>query len=142
MWGIVQARSGSTVTVDYSVWHWFLRRWMASNTQTDVLMVDKDPIQCTTPKVHRITTSPSQPIRRPDPKYMPVNRALHTGSELWMVQLGSPGESLLEMLPGNVTGVLSTFQFHPFKYVDFKEQAHIQKQAAQRMAERTTETRR
>ena len=54
-----------------------------------------------------------------------------------MVQLGSPGEDQLDMLPGNVTGIPSEFHCHPFRFIDFKEQARIRKQAAQRTAVRT-----
>ena len=56
-----------------------------------------------------------------------------------MVWLGSPGEDQLDMLPGNVTGIPSEFHYHPFRFIDFKEQARIWKQAAQRMAVRTGE---
>jgi hypothetical protein len=51
-----------------------------------------------------------------------------------MVRLGSPGEDQLDMQPGNVTGIPSEFHYHPFRFIDFKEQARIQKQAAQRTA--------
>jgi hypothetical protein len=54
-----------------------------------------------------------------------------------MVRLGSPGEDQLDMLPGNVTGIPLEFHYHPFRFIDFKEQARIRKQAAQRTAVRT-----
>jgi hypothetical protein len=56
-----------------------------------------------------------------------------------MVRLGSPGEDQLDMLPGNVTGIPLEFQYHPFRFIDFKEQAQIRKQAAQRTTVRTLE---
>ncbi len=56
-----------------------------------------------------------------------------------MLHLGSPGEQQLDMLPGNVTGIPLGFQYHPFCFIDWKEEAHIQKQVALRSAERTTE---
>ena len=40
----------------------------------------------------------------------------------------------LYVLPQNVTGLPTTFDYHPFRFIDFKEQAHIRKQAAQRSA--------
>jgi hypothetical protein len=43
------------------------------------------------------------------------------------------------MLPGNVTGIPSEFHYHPFRFIDFKEQARVRKQTAQRSAVRTTE---
>lgn len=60
-------------------------------------------------------------------------------SEVWMLQLGLPGEQQLDLLPGNVTGIPHNFQYHPFWFLDWKEEARIQKQAAQRSAERTAE---
>jgi len=47
-----------------------------------------------------------------------------------------------DVLPQNVTGLPSTFEYHPFRFVDFKEQARIRKQAAQRSAVRTPDRRR
>ncbi len=43
------------------------------------------------------------------------------------------------MLPGNATGIPSVFEYHPFHFLDFKEQAQVRKQAAKHLATRTTE---
>jgi hypothetical protein len=43
------------------------------------------------------------------------------------------------MLPGNVMGIPSEFHYHSFRFIDFKEQAWVRKQAAQWLAVRTTE---
>jgi hypothetical protein len=59
-----------------------------------------------------------------------------------MLRLGSPGEDQLDLLPGNATGIPSCFQYHPFRFLDWKEEACIQKQAAQRTSDRTTKPRR
>jgi hypothetical protein len=72
-------------------------------------------------------------------KYAPVSKAAHTEAELWMVWLGSLGEDQLDMLPGNVTEIPSEFHYHPFQFIDFKQQACIWKQALQRTAVRTLE---
>jgi hypothetical protein len=56
-----------------------------------------------------------------------------------MLRLGSPGEDQLDLLPGNVTKIPPGFHYHPFRFIDWKEEARIQKQAALRLAERTTE---
>ena len=40
----------------------------------------------------------------------------------------------LDVLPQKVTGLPTTFDYHPFRFIDFKEQARIRKQAAQRSA--------
>jgi hypothetical protein len=58
-----------------------------------------------------------------------------------MLCLGSPSRYQLDMLPGNVTGTPLVFEYHPFQFVDFKEQARIRKQSAHQSAERTTDTR-
>ena len=60
-------------------------------------------------------------------------------SEVWLLRLGSPGVHQLDALPGNVTGIPSVFEYHPFRFIDFKEQARIRKQTAQRSAVRTNE---
>ncbi len=60
-------------------------------------------------------------------------------SEVWLLCLGSPGVHQLDVLPGNVTGLPLVFEYHPFRFIDFKEQARISKQAAQRSAVRTTD---
>ena len=52
-----------------------------------------------------------------------------------MLRFGSPGEHQLDVLPLHVVGTPPIFNYHPFRY-DFKEQAYIRKQAAQRSAER------
>jgi hypothetical protein len=54
-----------------------------------------------------------------------------------MVRWGSHGEDQLDLLPGNVMGIPSEFQYHPFRFIDLKEQARIWKQAAQCTAVRT-----
>ncbi len=45
----------------------------------------------------------------------------------------------MDLLPGNATGIPLVFKYHPFHFLDFKEQARTCKQAPQRLAERTTE---
>ena len=106
-------------------------------TYTDVFKVDRDPLCRVALKANRLATPPPPKTRATHHQYTPVSKAAHTERELWMVRLGSPGEDLLDMLPGNVTGIPSEFHYHPFRFIDFKEQARIRKQAAQRTAVRT-----
>jgi hypothetical protein len=61
--------------------------------------------------------------------------------EVWLLHLRSPGVWQLDVLPQNVTGTLAVFKYHPFWFIDFKEQARIRKQAAQRLAVRTPKQR-
>jgi hypothetical protein len=56
-----------------------------------------------------------------------------------MLRLGLPGKDQLDLLPGNVTGVPPGFHYHPFCFLDWKEEARIQKQAALGTAKRTRE---
>ncbi len=56
-----------------------------------------------------------------------------------MLRLGSPGEEQLDQLPEHATGLPHKFQYHPFRFMDWKEEARIQRQVAAKSAERTTE---
>ncbi len=69
-------------------------------------------------------------------KFLPTSKARQVESELWMLCFGSPGEHQLDVLPIHVVGTPPVFKYHPFRYIDFKEQAYIRKKAAQRKAER------
>ncbi len=110
---------------------------------TDVFTVEKDPVHHHIPVIWRLTapTTPSSLPRR-SKRYIPVTRDGMTDSEVWMLRLGSPGEQQLDLLPGNVTGISHGFHYHPFRFIDWKEEARIQKQAAQRSAEQTTDCKR
>ncbi len=53
-----------------------------------------------------------------------------------MLRYGSPGKGQLDVLPSHVMGTPPVFEYHPFRSIDFKEQAYIRRQAANRAAER------
>jgi hypothetical protein len=57
-------------------------------------------------------------------------------SEVWALYFCSQGEHQLDALPQHVIGTPSSFEYHPFHHIDFKEQAYICKHAAGRSAER------
>jgi hypothetical protein len=57
-----------------------------------------------------------------------------------MLRLGSPGEDQLDLLHGKVKGIPPGFQYHPFRFIDWKEEARVKRQAAGRAVERTSET--
>ena len=90
---------------------------------TDVFTVDRDPVR---PRCHRSVA----PARTPPPKYIPTSKARQVESEVWLLRFGSPGEHQLTVLPSNVIGTSTSFEYHPFRLIDFKEQAYIWKQAA------------
>jgi hypothetical protein len=45
----------------------------------------------------------------------------------------------LDLLPGCITGTPPAFHYHPFRYINWKEEARVQKQPAHWTAERTDE---
>ena len=107
---------------------------------TDIVTVD--PAPPSPPQVFRVATpGPPSTLRRPS-RYTPVSKSKQLESELWLLRLGSPGVTQLDRLPGNVLGLPSEFDHHPFRFIDFKAQAQIRKQAAQRSAVRTSDRRR
>jgi hypothetical protein len=70
-------------------------------------------------------------LRQPS-RYHPATKSKQLESEHWILCLGSPGVYQLDHLPGNATGLPTEFDYHPFQFIDFKEQARICKQAVQR----------
>ncbi len=109
---------------------------------TDVYTVDHNSIQSPIPVMQWILAPEPKPLPKRSKWYMPVTCNHMTESEVWMLCLGSLGEQQLDMLPGNVMSIPPGFQYHPFWFIDWKEEARIQKQAALRSAERTTECKR
>ncbi len=106
---------------------------------TDAFTIDQDPSCPGIPSIKRAAAPPMQAILRCGKRYHLVAQDCMAESELWMQQLGCPGEDQLDLLPGNVTGIPHNFQYHPFRFIDWKEEASIQKQAALQSAEGTTE---
>ena len=101
---------------------------------TDVYTVDRNPVCLTCARTNAIPTCP-QP-HRPAPKFVPTMRARQVESEVWALCFGSPGEGQLDALPHHVDGIPPVFEYHPFRHIDFKEQASIRKQPAWKSAER------
>jgi hypothetical protein len=96
---------------------------------TDVFTLDRDPVRCNAPVIRRALVPPA-PVTRRYKDYIPVSHDRLTESELWMLRLGSPGKDQLDLLHGKVTGIPPGFQYHPFWFIDWKEEARVQKQAA------------
>jgi hypothetical protein len=97
---------------------------------TDVFTVDWDPVRPPAPIIRRAIAPPPADRHCRSKCFTPVTHNRLTESEVWMLRLGSPGKDQLDLLPGNVTGVPPGFQYHPFCFLDWKEEARIQKQAA------------
>jgi hypothetical protein len=94
---------------------------------TDAYTVDSDPVRVLCNRTIAC---------HPNPKFQPTSKACQVESELWALRFGSPGEHQLDVLPSHVEGTPSRFEYHPFRNIDFKEQAYIQKQPANKSAER------
>ncbi len=111
---------------------------------TDVFTIAPDKFYPEIPRINRVTLTKAPILLyvKRGRRYQPVAHSKLTESETWMLRLGSPGEDQLDLLPGNATGIPTRFQYHPFRFLDWKEEARIQKQAAQRTSDRTTEPRR
>jgi hypothetical protein len=97
----------------------------------DIFTVDQDtPVRV---NCRRTTTPHSTDINRTPSKFDPTSRARQVESEVWLARLGSPAEGQLDLLPGHVIGTPPVFEYHPLRSINFKEQAYIRKQAAQRV---------
>jgi hypothetical protein len=94
---------------------------------TDVYTVNRDPIQLLCNQTL---------VRRPNPTFHPTTKARQVKSKVWALQFGLPGEHQLDVLPNHVEGTPSKFEYHPFRSINFKEQAYICKQPANKLAER------
>ena len=67
--------------------------------------------------------SPQHEIPRTKLKRKPTLLAKQLESELWDARLGFCGEWQLDVIPGKATGIPNTFDYHPLRFIDFKEQA-------------------
>jgi hypothetical protein len=81
---------------------------------TDLYTVDQNPVRPIAPCVCQVINPPVPSLCQPRPHYIPVLKSNQTELELWMLRLGSPGEYQLDLLMGNVTGIPSVFEYHPF----------------------------
>ena len=106
---------------------------------TDVYTVDRDPVRPTCARTNALPTDTLPHPHRPAPKFVPTTRARQVESEVWALCFGSTGEGQLDALPKHVDGTPPVFEYHPFRHIDFKEQAYIRKQPAQKTAERLPE---
>ena len=71
--------------------------------------------------------------------FEPVSKARQVESETWLLRLGAPGENQLQTLPSRSKGMPDKLECHPFRSLDFKEQAYIRKQPALKHSERLPE---
>jgi hypothetical protein len=75
------------------------------------------------PAVARVVTpNTSSSLWRPS-WYVPTSKSKQLESKLWLLCLGSPGVTQLDILPGKAVGIPAEFNHHPFWFIDFKAQA-------------------
>jgi hypothetical protein len=99
---------------------------------TNIFTVAPDPTCCAIPQINCVAapTHPTPPNVKCDHCYQPISQSKLAESEMWMLCLGLPGKDQLDLLPGNVMGVPPGFHYHPFHFLDWKEEAQIKKQVA------------
>jgi hypothetical protein len=109
---------------------------------TDVYTLDHMPATWFSLAVRRVALNiGNAPIKKglARSQFIPTTKAKQVESEVWLLRLGSPGVHQLNLFPGCITRIPSTFHHHPFHYVDHKEQASIKKRPAQPSLIRTSE---
>jgi hypothetical protein len=79
-----------------------------------------------------------RPKRQPK-RYTPASKAKILESETWYLRLGGCSETALEDLTEHAIGLPKSFEWHPFRFIDFKEQARIQKRPVGRNPTRVAE---
>jgi hypothetical protein len=111
---------------------------------TDVYTVDHTPATRFSPAVRWVARKDvNAPVKGPArSRFVPTTKAKQVESKVWLLRLGSPGVRQLDLLPGCITGIPSTFRYHPFHYIDHKEQASIKKLPAQPSSVCTSERKR
>jgi hypothetical protein len=87
----------------------------------DVLAVDSKPTHPTS--VSKVSFNTHIPHLRTPSKCKPVPKDCQIELEVWSLHLGCPGGDQLDILPGNVSGLPSVLEYHPFQFVDFHAQA-------------------
>ncbi len=104
---------------------------------SNVYTMDPNPIraQCSRTAVSKPTQA-NHPTPSCPAKFAPTTRAWQIEAEVWALQLGSPNKHQLNVLPQHVMGTPSQFHYHPFWFIDFKEQAYIRTQPANCSADR------
>jgi hypothetical protein len=111
---------------------------------TDVYTVVYTPATKCSPAVRRVACHDGDATNKGSscPRFAPTTKAKQVELEVWLLRLGSPGVRQLNLLPGCVTGIPTTFRYHPFHYMDHKEQALIKKLPAQPSSLRTSDRKR
>jgi hypothetical protein len=111
---------------------------------TDAFTINHSPIRVnsawapTNATILCVSSNCPQSVLRCPLQYKPTTKARQLESEVWLLCLESPGVYQVGVLPQLTTGLPPALDYHPFQFVNFKEQARILKQVAQHLAVRTT----
>ena len=96
------------------------------------------------PQISETAARPNNLKSAPPQRYRicrrPVQPAQQLESELWEARLSFCSEWQLDAIPGCADGIPNQFDYHPFRFLDHKEQARIRKQAAARSAQNVSGT--
>jgi hypothetical protein len=61
-------------------------------------------------------------------RFTPTTQSKVLEAETWYLRMGGCNEDQLDKLTQHAVGIPSKFEWHPFRFVDFKEQARVWKQ--------------
>jgi hypothetical protein len=103
-----------------------------TDSKDDSNMINKSEFQANKAKcpscLHPTAPTKSKHSVPKSTKYKPTSKAKILEAETWYLRMGGCSESTMDELPKHATGVPQRFEWHPFRYIDFKEQARIRKQ--------------
>ena len=95
-------------------------------------LAERDFDQTASATIYNTTTTP----KRTPLTHSPVTLKKQVESEMWAARLGFCSEWQLDVIPSCATGLPNQFEYHPFRFIDHKEQALIRKKAAGRVAKK------
>lgn len=105
--------------------------------------IDENLIETTPCVTHKVAATqtdanavPVKPPKRTPYRRRPVDPTKQLEAELWAARLGFVGEWQLSVIPHCADGLPNQLDFHPFRFIDHKEQARIRRQAAGRKVQR------
>jgi hypothetical protein len=109
-----------------------------------------DEINDKQPPPRRELPCPRKSVRQPTPQQptmlsrsrvtvRPTTLARQLESKLWASHLGHCGEDQLTSLATRADGLPNSFEFYPFRYINWKEQAQVCKRAARRKAQKVND---
>jgi hypothetical protein len=90
------------------------------------------------PRINRANVDIHSTPKRKPKKYTPTPKHKILESETWYLRMGGCSETQLDQLPKHALGLPQKFEWHPFQFVDFREQARVRRQPVGRNPDRVT----